>query len=49
VAREAAKAQREVLINDMQALSEQDTAIESFDWKQFESQYNRLNKAWRSV
>jgi len=49
VAREAAKAQRDVLINDMKALSEQNTELEGFDWKQFESQYNRLNKAWRSV
>lgn len=49
VQRDIAKSQREVIINDMQALSLQSTLEADFDWKQFESQYNRLNKAWRSV
>ncbi|WP_024609815.1 DUF349 domain-containing protein [Pseudoalteromonas sp. TB64] len=49
VQREASKAQRESIINDMHALHLQPTAEDDFDWKQYESQYNRLNKAWRSV
>lgn len=49
VARDAAKAQRETIISDMNALGTQNTELEGFDWKQYESQYNRLNKAWRSV
>ena len=47
--RDAAKLQRESIITDMHALSTEPTSEEGFDWKQFESQYNRLNKAWRSV
>ncbi|MDN3392272.1 DUF349 domain-containing protein [Pseudoalteromonas sp. APC 3691] len=49
VQREASKAQRESIISDMHALHLQPTAEDDFDWKQYESQYNRLNKAWRSV
>ncbi|WP_076923790.1 DUF349 domain-containing protein [Pseudoalteromonas sp. EB27] len=49
VQREASKAQRESIISDMHALHFQPTAKDDFDWKQYESQYNRLNKAWRSV
>ncbi|WP_282131648.1 DUF349 domain-containing protein [Pseudoalteromonas aliena] len=49
VQREASKAQRESIISDMHALHLQPTAEDNFDWKQYESQYNRLNKAWRSV
>ncbi|MEL0634853.1 DUF349 domain-containing protein [Pseudoalteromonas carrageenovora] len=49
VAREAAKTQRETIIADMSALLAAPSADHGFDWKQYESQYNRLNKAWRSV
>ncbi|MGO2274786.1 DUF349 domain-containing protein [Pseudoalteromonas nigrifaciens] len=49
VQREASKAQRESIIADMHALHLLATDEQGFDWKQFESQYNRLNKAWRSV
>ncbi|MEL0649455.1 DUF349 domain-containing protein [Pseudoalteromonas agarivorans] len=49
VAREAAKTQRETIIADMSALLAAPSADNGFDWKQYESQYNRLNKAWRSV
>ena len=47
--REASKALRESIITDMHTLSLQDTTDLTFDWKHYESQYNRLNKAWRSV
>jgi hypothetical protein len=49
VQREASKVQREGIIADMHALHLQPTEGDTFDWKQYESQYNRLNKAWRSV
>jgi hypothetical protein len=49
VQREASKAQRENIISDMHALHLQATSEDNFDWKQYESQYNRLNKAWRSI
>ncbi|KTF10343.1 DUF349 domain-containing protein [Pseudoalteromonas carrageenovora] len=49
VAREAAKTQRETIIADMSALLSEPCTDDGFDWKQYESQYNRLNKAWRSV
>jgi len=49
VQREAAKAEREQLIADMHALHLQATEDADLDWKQLESNYNRLQKAWRSV
>ncbi|WP_372761609.1 DUF349 domain-containing protein [Pseudoalteromonas sp.] len=49
VQREAAKQQRETIIAQMQALSEQAADEAAIDWKQLESQYNRINKAWRSA
>jgi len=49
VQREAAKAEREQLIADMHALHLQATDTADLDWKQLESNYNRLQKAWRSV
>ncbi|MBT2153157.1 DUF349 domain-containing protein [Pseudoalteromonas tetraodonis] len=49
VQREAAKAEREQLIADMHALHLQATGDADLDWKQLESNYNRLQKAWRSV
>lgn len=45
--REQIKQSRETVISQMQALAQTDTAIEAFDWKEYESQYNRINKAWR--
>ncbi len=47
--RDAAKLQRESIITDMHTLGLEPTSEDGFDWKQFESQYNKLNKAWRSV
>ena len=39
----------EQLIAQMHALHLQATEDADLDWKQFESHYNRLQKAWRSV
>ncbi|MEM5552665.1 DUF349 domain-containing protein [Pseudoalteromonas neustonica] len=47
--REATKLEREAIINQMQALAQADTSGTEFDWKEFESQYNRINKAWRNA
>jgi len=47
--RDAAKLQRESIITDMHTLGLEPASEDGFDWKQFESQYNKLNKAWRSV
>ncbi|TMP54054.1 DUF349 domain-containing protein [Pseudoalteromonas sp. S1612] len=49
IQREAAKVEREQLIAQMHALHLQATEDADLDWKQFESHYNRLQKAWRSV
>ncbi|MBE0378574.1 DUF349 domain-containing protein [Pseudoalteromonas prydzensis] len=47
--REATKLEREAIIQQMTLLHESDTTIDAFDWKEFESQYNRINKAWRNA
>ncbi|NMR27735.1 DUF349 domain-containing protein [Pseudoalteromonas sp. NEC-BIFX-2020_015] len=47
--REATKLEREAIINQMQALAQADTSATEFDWKEFESQYNRINKVWRNA
>ncbi|BDF94747.1 DUF349 domain-containing protein [Pseudoalteromonas sp. KAN5] len=47
--REATKLEREAIIEQMTLLNESDTTIDAFDWKEFESQYNRINKAWRNA
>ncbi|MCF2920279.1 DUF349 domain-containing protein [Pseudoalteromonas sp. APAL1] len=47
--REQAKAQRVDIIAQMQQLNELDTESGEFDWKQFESKFNRVVKAWRSA
>lgn len=48
IQREAAKVQREAIIANMQALQSEPTDAADFDWKLFESNYNRLNKIWRN-
>ncbi len=47
--REQIKQQREAVIVQMQALAQTDTSIDGFEWKDYESQYNRINKAWRNA
>ena len=47
--REQAKAQRVEIISQMQQLTELDSSSDEFDWKQFESKFNRTAKAWRSA
>ncbi len=47
--REQIKQQREAVIAQMNTLAQTNTEIDAFDWKEFESQYNRLNKAWRNA
>ena len=47
--REATKIEREAIIKQMTLLNETDTTHDGFDWKEFESQYNRVNKAWRNA
>lgn len=47
--RKQIKQSREAVIAQMQALAQTDTTIEAFDWKEYESQYNRINKAWRNA
>ncbi|QWV05637.1 DUF349 domain-containing protein [Pseudoalteromonas shioyasakiensis] len=47
--REQAKAQRLDTIKQMQELTDLDTSSDEFDWKQFESKFNRTAKAWRSA
>lgn len=47
--REQIKQQREAVIAQMQALAQTDTSIDGFEWKDYESQYNRINKAWRNA
>ena len=47
--REAAKGERQQLIEQVQELSRVNTQVSDFDWRQFESQFNRLAKAWRNA
>ena len=47
--REQAKAQRVEIITQMQQLTELNTQSDEFDWKQFESKFNRIAKTWRSA
>jgi hypothetical protein len=47
--REHAKTQRLDIIAQMQQLAELDAQTDDFDWKQFESKYNRISKSWRSA
>ena len=47
--REQIKQSREVIISQMQALAQTDTTADAFDWKEYESQYNRINKTWRNA
>ncbi|WP_105167985.1 DUF349 domain-containing protein [Pseudoalteromonas sp. T1lg23B] len=47
--REEAKQARVQIIEQMKALEEQSTDAEDFDWRQFESQFNRLAKQWRTA
>ena len=47
--REASKLERDAIIKQMAVLNETDTASTDFDWKEFESQYNRINKVWRNA
>ena len=47
--RVATKLEREAIIGQMKLLAETDTSIEGFDWKEFESHYNRINKVWRNA
>lgn len=47
--REVTKTKRQAIIEQMQLLANTDTASSDIDWKEFESQYNRINKAWRSA
>lgn len=47
--REASKLERDAIIKQMAVLNETDTASTGFDWKEFESQYNRINKVWRNA
>lgn len=47
--REKAKQARETLINQMSELAATDTSVEGFNWREFESQFNKLNKQWRAA
>ena len=47
--REASKLERDAIIKQMTLLNETDTTHDGFDWKEFESQYNRINKVWRNA
>lgn len=47
--REVTKTERQAIIEQMQQLADTDTASSEINWKEFESQYNRINKAWRSA
>ncbi|BBN81287.1 hypothetical protein PA25_12720 [Pseudoalteromonas sp. A25] len=46
--REQAKQAREQIIAQMKTLAAEDTQAGDFDWRQFEGQFNRLLKQWRS-
>jgi hypothetical protein len=47
--REVAKVERQQLIEQIRELSLVNTQESDFDWRQFEGQFNRLAKAWRSA
>lgn len=47
--RAQAQAQREALIEELNALHNTDTSVEGFDWRAFESQFNKLSKQWRNA
>ncbi|ALO42375.1 DUF349 domain-containing protein [Pseudoalteromonas phenolica] len=47
--REQAKHAREDLISEITKLAEIDTSLEGFNWREFESQFNKLNKQWRAA
>lgn len=47
--REKAKLAREALIAQMSELAATDTSVEGFNWREFESQFNKLNKQWRAA
>lgn len=47
--RSLAKVEREKLISQMQVLNDENVEGEGFNWRQFESQFNRLAKAWRNA
>ncbi|WP_392352505.1 DUF349 domain-containing protein [Pseudoalteromonas rhizosphaerae] len=47
--RETTKLEREAIITQMKSLADTDTTSDEFDWKEFESQYNRINKVWRNA
>ncbi|NOU50965.1 DUF349 domain-containing protein [Pseudoalteromonas sp. JBTF-M23] len=46
--REQAKQARVQIIEQMQAVAEQDVQADDFDWRQLETQFNRLSKQWRA-
>lgn len=47
--REKAKQAREALISQITELAATDTSVEGFNWREFESQFNKLNKQWRAA
>ncbi|CAH9051902.1 hypothetical protein PSECIP111854_00859 [Pseudoalteromonas sp. CIP111854] len=47
--RDEAKKSRTLIIEQMQELGLQDTQQQVFDWRQYESQFNRIAKQWRSA
>ncbi|MFU2509295.1 DUF349 domain-containing protein [Pseudoalteromonas sp. ASV78] len=47
--RETMKLERDAIIGEMKLLATSETTSDEFDWKEFESQYNRINKAWRNA
>ncbi|WP_404390051.1 DUF349 domain-containing protein [Pseudoalteromonas phenolica] len=47
--REKAKLAREAFIAQMSELAATDTSLEGFNWREFESQFNKLNKQWRAA
>ena len=47
--REKAKQAREALIAQMSELATTDTSVNEFNWREYESQFNKLNKQWRAA
>jgi len=47
--REQAKLAREALIAKMLELAATDTSVEGFNWREFESHFNKLTKQWRAA
>lgn len=47
--REKAKLAREAFIAQMSELAATDTSVEGFNWREYESQFNKLNKQWRAA